>query len=159
MSSAVASVQPSPNADESRKTNGTGNGVVSQTPSNGQTAASNTSSSAVAGLPQPSMTSIPPHMQQILMSMNKEKLQQMVVRMKTLQANGETEQSSQEYANLVNTFRYFQQVQSMRQQQGECSPFHSRVISRSGAAVRLISIFLFSTPAKPSWPIQWHPSF
>lgn len=68
---------------------------------------------------QASVTSIPPQMQQILMSMNKEKLQQMVVRMKSLQAAGETEQSSQEYANLVSTFRYFQQVQSMRQQQGE----------------------------------------
>lgn len=48
--------------------------------------------------------------------MNKEKLHQMVSRMKTLQAAGETEQSSQEFANLMTAFRYFQQLQ-MRQQQ------------------------------------------
>lgn len=65
----------------------------------------------------PSLSSIPPQMQQILMSMNKERLQQMVARMKALQAAGETEQSSQEYANLVSAFRYFQQLQAIRQQQ------------------------------------------
>lgn len=69
----------------------------------------------------PSLSSIPPQMQQILMSMNKERLQQMVARMKALQASGETEQSSQEYANLVSAFRYFQQLQAIRQQQAKAN--------------------------------------
>ncbi|UZJ54341.1 hypothetical protein CBS101457_003661 [Exobasidium rhododendri] len=118
MSSTVASAQPSAKKNDAAPANVTGNGGVQSQSSNGQIAMSSSTVSPASGAPaQPSTTSIPPHMQQILMSMNKEKLQQMVVRMKTLQANGETEQSSQEYANLVNTFRYFQQVQSMRQQQ------------------------------------------
>ncbi|MCO5586892.1 hypothetical protein L7F22_040837 [Adiantum nelumboides] len=108
MSSAVASSQ-APKPDDSAGSGGAGqgsSGATAPTPSNGH-AQQATPSSAATSLSPPSMTSIPPHMQQILMSMNKEKLQQMVVRMKTLQAAGETEQSSQEYANLVNTFATF----------------------------------------------------
>lgn len=67
-----------------------------------------------------SETNIPPQMQQILASMNKEKFGQMVMRMKTLQAAGETEQSSPEYASLLNTLRYFQQLQ-LRQQQARAN--------------------------------------
>lgn len=144
MSSAVASSQ-APKPDDSAGSGGAGqgsSGATAPTPSNGH-AQQATPSSAATSLSPPSMTSIPPHMQQILMSMNKEKLQQMVVRMKTLQAAGETEQSSQEYANLVNTFRYFQQVQSMRQQQGE------RIRAHLSQQSRALTVMLCSAYAKP----------
>lgn len=43
--------------------------------------------------------------------------------MKSLQAAGQNEQNNVEYANLMNAFRYFQQMQAWRQQQqqGEIS--------------------------------------
>jgi hypothetical protein len=115
MSSAVASALPLSNGQSQPSENGISHDAATST-SNGSTA---TASAPAAGLPQASMSSIPPHVQQMLKTMNEEKLQQMVARMRALQSAGETEQSSQEYSNLLNTFRYFQQVKSMRQQQGE----------------------------------------
>lgn len=113
MSSAVASALPPSNGD------GPTNESLSNGPSTSIAPSATSTSQAAAGLSQFSMTSIPPHVQHILKSMNEEKLQHMVGRMRALQAAGETEQTSQEYANLLNIFRYFQQVKSMRQQQGK----------------------------------------
>lgn len=120
MSSTVASALPLSNGQsQPQPSDGNSNGDVMP---NGHAAPTPPSLSTPAvGLPQASMSSIPPHVQQMLKTMNEEKLQQMVARMRALQSAGETEQSSQEYSNLLNTFRYFQQVKSMRQQQGEFS--------------------------------------
>ncbi|WFC93451.1 RSC chromatin remodeling complex ATPase component [Malassezia brasiliensis] len=49
--------------------------------------------------------------------MTKERLQQIVTRMQQLKANGATEQSNQEYANLVQTLKAFQYMQQLRMQQ------------------------------------------
>ncbi|SNX82573.1 probable SNF2 - component of SWI/SNF global transcription activator complex [Melanopsichium pennsylvanicum] len=55
--------------------------------------------------------------QQMLTGMTKERLHGMIARMQQLKASGVNESTSQEYANLVNTLKMFQQYQAMRQQQ------------------------------------------
>ena len=63
------------------------------------------------------LSQLPPQAQQQLAGMNKEKLQQIVVRMQELKAQGQTEQTNPEYASLVQTLKAFQYVQQLRMQQ------------------------------------------
>ena len=51
------------------------------------------------------LSQLPPQAQQQLAGMNKEKLQQIVVRMQELKAQGQTEQTNPEYASLVQTLK------------------------------------------------------
>ncbi|CAO1614629.1 unnamed protein product [Sympodiomycopsis kandeliae] len=72
----------------------------------------NGSSSAAAAPPN-----FPPHVLQMMASMSREKVQQLLGRMTQLKNEGQTESNNQEYAGLVRLFRTFQQYQAFRQQQ------------------------------------------
>lgn len=63
------------------------------------------------------LSQMPPQAQQQLAGMTKERLQQIVMRMHQLKAEGQTEQSSAEYATLLQTLKAFQYVQQLRMQQ------------------------------------------
>ncbi|WFD33315.1 RSC chromatin remodeling complex ATPase component [Malassezia cuniculi] len=63
------------------------------------------------------LSQLPPQAQQQLAGMTKERLQQIVMRMHQLKAEGQTEQSNPEYATLMQTLKAFQYVQQLRMQQ------------------------------------------
>ncbi|WFD29111.1 RSC chromatin remodeling complex ATPase component [Malassezia sp. CBS 17886] len=63
------------------------------------------------------LAQLPPQAQQQLAGMTKERLQGIVARMQQLKASGHSEQTSPEYATLIQTLKAFQYLQQLRMQQ------------------------------------------
>ena len=67
--------------------------------------------------PNTLLAQLPPHIQQQLAGMTKERLQQIVSRMQLLRSHGHNEQSNPEFAALAQTLKTFQYLQQLRMQQ------------------------------------------
>ena len=97
--------------------------------------------------PNTLLAQLPPHIQQQLAGMTKERLQQIVSRMQLLRSHGHNEQSNPEFAALAQTLKTFQYLQQLRMQQ--LAPTQATKSSQSQSLPQNVSQASSFTQAQP----------